>query len=137
MDTELEDVFETPDLWEELQRSREVIVEIQRDSGNAPFTRNEQKQIGARLQVVKEHAKEQFTLSDDQVDRIAEGLDEVVEAGTRMGRKDWLIYFLGTITALTITATVPAGVGEQISVTVLHGIIHLFSGGSEPPRILT
>ena len=89
------------------------------------------------MQEIKKQVKEQFTLSNEQIERVEESLDELVEAGKRMGRKDWLIYFLGTITALIIAATVTAGVGEQISAMVIHGLIHLFTGGSEPPRILT
>jgi hypothetical protein len=114
------------------------IAIIQRgDFENTPFTQAEQEQIAAQLREIKKQVKEQFALSHEQVERLDEELDEVAEASKRMGRKDWIIYFLGTIIALIITATVTAGVGEQISVMVIHGLIHLFTGGSGPPRILT
>jgi hypothetical protein len=64
-----------------------------------------------------------------------ERLDEAAEASKRMGRKDWLIYLLGTITGIVITATVPSGLGEHIFTMVIQGIAHLFTGGSEPPQI--
>jgi len=125
------------DYWEAMRRSRETIATIERrDSANTPFTQGEQRQIAAQLQAIKNQIAEKFELSSEQMERIEERLDDATEASKRMGRKDWLIYFLGTITALIITATVTGGVGEQISIMVIHGLIHLFTGGSEPPRIL-
>jgi hypothetical protein len=127
-----------PDHWAELRRDRKSIAVIQQsDFENTPFTQDEQQQIAAQLQEIKKQIKEQFALSNEQIERVEESLDELVEASKRMGKKDWLIYFLGAITGLIITATVTAGVGEQISAMVIHGLIHMFTGGGEPPRVLT
>jgi hypothetical protein len=134
---DLKIVLETPDLWTATKRSRKLIGDIQHtDSSNTPFTQDEQKQIAAKLEETKEQLRDGFDLSGDQMERIEEGLAEVAEASKRMGRKDWLIYFLGTITALIITATVTGGVGEHILTMVIHGLGHLFTGGNEPPIIL-
>lgn len=131
-------IVDMPDRWAESRRSREFITSIQRQySANAPFTQDEQEQIEARVQEIKKQLEQQFELSSEQMTLIDEKLEEAVEASTRMGRKDWLIYSLGTITALIITATVTAGVGEHIFAMVIHGLAHLFTGGNEPPRILT
>ena len=133
---EIGETLEAPDLWAELRRSRELISSIQQTgSSNTPFTQEEQKQIAAQLQEIKKQAREQFELTNEQIAQLDEKLDEAAEASTRMGRKDWLIYLLGTITALVITATVTGGVGEHIFTMVLHGLAHLFTGGSEPPQI--
>jgi hypothetical protein len=127
---------EIPDLWEELRREKEFLADVQHnDTRNTPFTQAEQEQIVAQLQEIKKQVKEQFALSNEQMEQIEERLDEAAEAATRMGRKDWLIYFLGAITALIITATVVGGVGEQIITMVIHGLGHLFNGGNEPPEI--
>jgi hypothetical protein len=135
--SEVKQVTESPDLWAELQASRELITDIQQtDSGNTPFTQDEQRQIAAQLQEITKRLKQQFELTKDQAERIDEWREEVVEASTRMGQKDWLIYLLGTITALTIAATVPAGLGEHIFTMVIHALGYLFTGGSEPPQIL-
>jgi hypothetical protein len=135
---DLKIILEMPDLWTDTKRSRKLIGDIQHtDSSNTPFTQDEQKQIAAKLEETKEQLREGFDLSGDQMERIEERLDEAAEASKRMGRKDWLIYFLGTISALIIAATVTGGVGEQILTMVIHGLGHLFTAGSEPPRILT
>jgi hypothetical protein len=41
------------------------------------------------LEAVKEHVKEQFDLTDEQIAHIDERLDEAAEAAERIGRKDW------------------------------------------------
>jgi hypothetical protein len=107
------------------------------DSNNTPFTQVEQRQIAAQLRAIKEQVKKQFELTSEQMERIEESLDEAAEASKRMGRKDWLIYFMGTISALIITATVTGGVGQHIFAMVIEGLVQLFTGGSEPPRIPT
>jgi hypothetical protein len=105
------------------------------ETGNAPFTEGEQRQIAAQLQDIEKYLKEEINLPGEQIAQIEEKLDEVAEASKRMGRKDWLVYFLGAITALIITATVAAPVGEHIFTMVIHGLAHLFTDGNEPPQI--
>jgi hypothetical protein len=135
---EVREIMDAPDLWVEMRHSRDLIAEIQQtDSGNTLFSQDEQGQIAVQLQQITERLKEQFELTNEQMERIEEWREEVVEASTRMGRKDWLIYLLGTITALIITATVPAGIGEHIFTMLIHALGHLFTGGNEPPRLLT
>jgi hypothetical protein len=134
---EIQWVAETPDLWAEMESSQEFIAEIDSDdSGNMSFTQDEQKQIAAQLQEITKQLKGQFELTGEQVKRIDEWRDEAVEATTCLGRKDWIMYLLGTITALTIAATVPAGIGEHLFAMVIHALGYLFTGGSEPPQIL-
>jgi hypothetical protein len=133
---EVKEITEAPDLWAEMQNRKEFIEDIQRaDSGNASFTEDEQRQIRAQLQKIKQQVREQFELTSEQITELDEKLEEAAEASKRMGRKDWLIYVLGTITALIITATVEPGVGEHIFAMVIHALGHLFTGGSEPPQI--
>jgi hypothetical protein len=130
----IKEIVTIPDLLTEMLRNRELIVDIQRiDSGNTPFTQYEQRQIEAQLQEIPKQL-EQFGLTSEQKEQVKETLDEAAEASERMGRKDWRIYFLGTITELIVAATVPAGVGEHIFTAVINGLIHLFGGG--PPQIL-
>jgi hypothetical protein len=127
---------EAPDLWAEMRQGGRLISDIQETaSENTPFTEDEQRQIAAQLQVIKKQVREQFELTSEQIVQVDKRLDEAAEGSKHMGRKDWFIYFLGTITALIITATVVAGVGEHIFAEVIQGIAHLFTGGKEPPPI--
>jgi hypothetical protein len=49
-----------PDFWEELKSRRQLLAEIQQESGNTPFTFVEQRQIAAQLEEIKRQVREQF-----------------------------------------------------------------------------
>lgn len=122
--------------WADSEQAKDAFTAAQDEkTGNSPFTQDEQRQITAQLQDVKRYLTEELNLPDDRIGKIEEELDEVAEAGKRMGRKDWIVYLLGTITALVITATVAAPVGEHIFTMVIHGLAHLFTGRNGPPPI--
>jgi hypothetical protein len=130
-------VINTPDYWTTAASGQRLISRIQQEnSGNTPFTPDEQRQISAQFESVKAHVRNQFPLTAKQMEELYKRLDQAAEATERMSRKDWLVYFLGTATSLIITATVPAGVGEHIFNIVIQGIGHIFTGGSQPPQIL-
>jgi hypothetical protein len=88
----------------------------------------------AQLQVIKRSVAEKFELTNEQIAHIDERLDEAAEASKRMGRKDWLLLFGGTVFNLIVTDTVTPGVAGHIFTMVVQGIAHLFGGG--PPQIL-
>lgn len=132
---EIRQTVGVPDYWEELKRSQGSIAVIRHeDFGNTPFTEDEQRQISAQVQKAKKHL-EQFALSNEQESQIAERLDELVEASHHLGRKDWLIIFITTISPLVVGDIVTPGVARHIFTIVINGLIHLFGGG--PPQILT
>jgi hypothetical protein len=127
-----------PDFWAEAKNGRTLISNLQQqDTGNTPFTQDEQKQISTLLHEIAHGLVGQFELTSEQIAHIEERLDEAAEASTRLGRKDWIIYTIGTITSLIITATVAAGIGEHILTLIIQSLAHLFADGSEPPQILT
>lgn len=133
---EVKMITSAPDLWADMRTRNGFLEDTHQNSGNTPFTQDEQRQIVAQLRAIKIEIAEKFEIVGGQLEQIEERLDEAAEASTRLGRKDWLIYFMGTITGLIITATVVGGVGEQIFSMVIQGIGHLFTGGDGPPRIL-
>jgi hypothetical protein len=131
-------VSTTPDLWQEMQDGRALVITVQSgQSGNTPYTQAEQTQIATRLQEIKRQIGQRFEVSDEQLDKIEQKLDEIAEASKYMGRKDWLIYILGAITALIISAIVLPGIGEHILGAIAHDLGHLISGEHGPPRIAT
>jgi hypothetical protein len=130
---EIRETIGAPDLWEELKNRRQLLAEAQHESENTPFTGEEQRQIAAQLQEIKDQLQEQSELTNEQLTEVNKKLDEVAEASKRMGRKDWLVFLLGTITALIITATVTGGLGEHIFSEIVQGLSSLFASGYEPP----
>ena len=134
--TEVRRVSEIPDYWAEMRSGQKLITEIQSiDSDNTSFTKDEQRRISAQLREIKEQIREQFKLTSEQFERIDARFDEAEEASTRMGRKDWLLLFGGTILNLIVTDTITPGLAGFIFTTVIQGIAHLFGG--PPPQILT
>ncbi len=127
---------ETPDLWAELWRSRQFVVDIMwADTSNTPFTKDEQSRIAVQLEAFTEHVKERFDLNSEQTAHIEEWRDEVTESSERLGRKDWKLLAYGTIVNLVVTDAVTPEVARHIFIMLIQGIVHLI-GGSEPPQIL-
>jgi hypothetical protein len=61
-------VTETPDFWTELQQVPKILAAAQTaDASNAPFTPDEQAEIGRRLDEVKQLVRDQFELTDEQL----------------------------------------------------------------------
>jgi hypothetical protein len=67
--------------------------------------------------------------------QVTEKLDVVIEDASRLGRKDWVVIFAGTILPLVLTDVLTWAAAHHILAIVLHGLVHLFMGGIEPPQI--
>lgn len=102
------------------------------DLGNAIFTVTEQAAISNELQEIKEYIKKTYSLSDKQMSFISERLDEAEKASQRIGRKDWLLLFSGTILTLILTDLITPDVAQHVFVMALHALRHLFGGGAPP-----
>jgi hypothetical protein len=121
----------TPDQWEQNTLRRQLVLRAH-DVGaeaNAPFSDDERLQVVERLQAMEDVLRGQGRLTEG----IKAALDEAKDTSSRMGRKDWITWFLGTVTALGIAGTVDREVGVHILVFVLHGLAHLFGHGPPPP----
>ena len=72
---------------------------------NTPFTPNEQKEIAERLDKLAKDMNKALSLSKVQTQALNEGLKFLVDASGRVGRKDWLILFMGVILPLIVSAS--------------------------------
>jgi hypothetical protein len=133
---EVKEAADAPDLWAEMRRPRELAIEVQSIGyADTSFTSDERRQIVIELEAVKEYVREELDLTREQMERIDESLSHAAEATERMGRKDWLLLFGGTILNLIVTDTVTPSVAGHIFTIVINALIHLFGGG--PPQIMT
>jgi hypothetical protein len=129
-------IADTPDLWEELKRAPEILAATQAaDASNAPFTADEQEEIGRRLDETKQLVRQQLELTGDQLAAVDQKLDELKEASKRLGRKDWATILIGGLVSTGMTDAVPPSVIQTVLSTVLHGLAHLFGIGGLPPII--
>lgn len=129
---------DTPDLWAELQREREILTAARyEDVENTPFTSDEQAEIGEQLQRIKELVRKTYSLSEAQMLSLEAKLDDIEAAAGRIGRKDWQLLFCGTMFSVIVTRLLPPDAVQDILVKVLHGLEHLFGGWSGPPQLPT
>jgi hypothetical protein len=120
----------TPDLWAQLEKQRELLAASapfeQDDANNSPFTPDEQQQIEAQLDEIKE-----LLVQTHQADgrALESSIEYLREASTRMGRRDWLTIFIGTIFGWALNGLVPPEGVRQALALAAHGLGHLFGGG--------
>lgn len=126
-----------PDLWHGIKAAKEIFDSASAEgAGNAPFTPEERTQISAQLTAIKESIRNTYALSSDTLSRIEARLDEAERASGRMGGKDWLLLFSGTVLTLIITDIVTPDVAQHIFTMAIQSLGHLFVGGRNPPRSL-
>lgn len=128
---------QTADFWTELGRLPAVLPASQVvDLGNAPFTPGEQAEVSRRVDQVKDVIRrENPELTAEQTSAIEQTLDEVKEATTRVGRKDWLMMANGALLSLIVNELVPPHVVQGVFHLLISGIGHLFGIGGPPPVI--
>jgi hypothetical protein len=119
-----------PNFWAQLDKQRELLAATEPtgdgDEDNSPFNPEEQDQIAAQLNEIKE-----LLVQTHQVDRRAleSRIDYLREASTRMGRRDWLNIFIGTIFGWALNGLVPPEGVREVLFVAAHGLGHLFGGG--------
>jgi hypothetical protein len=126
----------TPDLWAQLASSGELAA-IGDVTGNELFTQAQQAEIAARIDEVKVLVRETFELGAGQLEGIDEKLDNLKEAGTRLGRKDWVGLLYGAAFGMIVNDAVPPNVVQSFLAMVVHGLAHIFGFGAPPPPIPT
>jgi hypothetical protein len=125
-----------PDLWQELRRAAEALnTADSADSSNAPFTPEEQTQISAGIQGIKDYIRTTYELTAEQFDRVEDRLDAAEEASKRIGRKDWLMAFNGAVFSLFLSDLIPQQAATHMVVMAISGLGHLFGIGSTPPSL--
>ncbi len=124
---------ETPDLWAELQRERDLIGARHEDAENTPFTPDEQTEIAAWFRQAKEYIRDRYELSAEQYDAIEARLDQLEDASRRgVGRIDWRNQLVGVLLGLAIDAILPPEPVQQVVILVLRGLAQLFGGHGVP-----
>jgi hypothetical protein len=124
--------LDTPDLWAEAQHVSQIIRRLSLDSLedtaflDTPFTPTEQAEISSKLREIKRYVQETYSLSREQITRMEARFDDVERASRKLGRKDWMLLFLGAIFSLIITDTLTPDVAQHILGMALQGLQHLF-----------
>ena len=131
--TNLKREVETPDLWGTIDKESALIEGIPgAETGNAPFTQEEQKKIGVALNEIKAYLCQLQSFSGEQQRFIEANFNYLKDAASRVGRKDWKVILLGTLISTAVTlAMTPDNThallrfAVQIIRQVLSGVISL------------
>jgi hypothetical protein len=127
---------DTPDLWAELQRERELLSGARyADVENTPFTPREQAEIAEQLRQIKEHVETAYSLSEAQMLHLEAKLDDIAAAAGRMGRKDWTIWVSGALLGAFVQGILTPEVVQEVFRMTLEGLGYLLSGGGSPPLL--
>jgi hypothetical protein len=133
---EVKEDVDTPDLWAELQREREILTGARYDDvENSPFTSDEQAAIAEHLQQTKECVTRTYSLSDAQILHLEAKLDDIAAAAGRMGRKDWTLLVSGALLGSFVQGILPPEAVHDILRMTLEGLGYVFGGGGGPPQL--
>ncbi len=125
---EVKSDLETPDLWAELRREREMLGGVPDEAvQNTPFTQEEQAEIAKQLREIKEYAKKTYSLSEAQRMLLEARLDYLQEAASRLRRIDWRNALVGAIFGYIFAAALPPEAARDIFKVALGALAHLFA----------
>lgn len=118
----------SPNFWAELGKQGKLLgaTESSDNTDNSPFTPEEQVEVAKQLNEIKE-----LLVQTHQADPAAleSRIDYLIDASTRMGRRDWLNIFIGGIFSWALTGLVPPEGVREVLAIASHGLGHLFGGG--------
>jgi hypothetical protein len=125
-----------PDFWGEAQRNKEIIASAHLGAaGNTPFNPSELTEVAGVLREIQNYIEKSTSLSSAQISRMETSLNEAEEASRRIGRKDWILLFSGTIFSLIVADILTPRIAQDILLFVIQGLGHLFGVGGPPPQI--
>lgn len=130
-----EDV-DTPDLWAELQREREILTGARyEDIENTPFTSDEQAKIAEHLRQIKEYVARTYSLTDAQMRHLEAQLGNITAATDRVGRKDWTLLVYGVVLNTFVDGILPPEAVQDILRMTLDGLSYLLGPPGDGPQL--
>jgi hypothetical protein len=121
--------LDTPDLWADLRRRQVLLTSAGYEAiGNTPFTPDEQLEVAAQLLEIKVYVKATSSLTSEQTLLVEAWFNEAEAATRRLGRKDWLLLFLGVVLSSAVAGVVPPDAVHHLLTMVSHALGHLFGG---------
>ena len=93
---------------------------------NRPFMPAEQAEIARVLGEIKQMARESWTLDLDQARAIETGIDYLIPASLRLGRKDWLMVVYTVLGTKVLDVALEPNVAEKVASAIVSGLGALF-----------
>jgi hypothetical protein len=124
-----------PNFWVDLGSAKEILTRaLNKSADNSPFTLGEQAEVAARLQAIQAYVEKTYELSREQIKVVQDGFKEAESASKRIGRKDFVLLFGGTLLSLIVSGALTPEMVQHVLLVTMHGIEHIF--GHEMPSPL-
>jgi hypothetical protein len=121
---------ETVDLWAQLRQGTDLLEGAWAEAvDNTPFSSDERNDIARRLDELSAHVKSTYALSERQLSQFDARLEYLVGASDRLGRKDWLILFIGIVAEFVLVAVLPPEVARNVILSFLDDIVRWLGHG--------
>jgi hypothetical protein len=120
--------IEAPDLWGAIANEKVLAEGSSEQDENVQFTREEIHRIHENLNEIKHYLISSQPFSPEQLNYLDARFNYLEEAATRVGRKDWIILVVGTLTNTIITlALIPSIAREllRLAGTVLSWVFNI------------
>lgn len=114
--------LDAEDPWESLESARQFVDLVERQEDNSLFTPDEHRAISRRLDEIESQIQANVELSFEQRLYVSRQIDYLRNAAGRLGRKDWLMLALGTVSNLAVGLALDASQAGPLAERVLHGV---------------
>ena len=127
---------EAPDLWAALAEEQELLGAEPAEAVNTPFNAEEQVQVKRAIEEIRVYITATHTLEAEPLAEINRKLDYLIDASTRLGRKDWKIICVGILVTLAISQLTPSGPGvRELFAIAWHLLRHVLGSVISPPLL--
>ncbi|MFZ5772237.1 MAG: hypothetical protein ACOY4W_12465 [Thermodesulfobacteriota bacterium] len=103
----------------------------EQDASNMPFDEKEIMRISVSLGEIGDGVRARSDVSPEQMDFIIRKLDELSDAATRLGRRDWVNLAVGTIANVIVTAALNSDAGKFLFQAMSTSLAWLFREGTK------
>jgi hypothetical protein len=112
-----------PDLWATLQNQSALLRFAGREeTENSPFSGEERNRIQASLEQIKSEMITTQMLTSGQTQILLERLDYLIDASSRLGRKDWILTAAGVVIGVVVQAALSSNATTRLFQVADHAL---------------
>ena len=101
---------------------------VEQDGSNLPFSADEIRRIAVSVDEIHVAAQTRNDVTPEQLDLLRRKLDEMTEAASHLGRRDWINLAVGTLTNIVVAAAFESGFARFLFRTAGAALQWLFGG---------
>jgi hypothetical protein len=106
---------ESPDNWRDWDLNRTVLDALSPSSAdNSAFNMEEAASIERTLSAFRLEAIAKLELQEEEVKKLNENIDYLIESSTRLGRKDWIMIAASTIITVVVALSLDTSRGRTL-----------------------